>query len=485
MNLDIIIKNLKTTSIIGRTDMEITDIIYDSRMVKKNCLFVCLRGCNSDGHDFASEVAERGATAIIADRSINVPGVTMIQVEDARAALAQISVNFFENPAKDLITVAITGTKGKTTTSFMIKSILENSGAKVGLIGTLGMVTDEEVIPLPNTTPESYEIQKCLKEIVKRGCKYAVIEASSIGLARHRLDGITFDYGIFTNISHDHIGENEHKDYQEYLYSKSLLFKKCKVGLINSDDDYHKQIINEHTCKIFTFGTKQLEDYHAENIKLVNRDSNMGVSFSLKGKINSDGFLLSIPGIFNVYNSLAALSVCDQIGIKKSNIIDGLKYAKVKGRLELIPNSRGLLVFIDYAHNAVSMESIISTVREYNPKRIVTLFGAGGDRPKIRRYEMGEVSGRLSDLSVITSDNPRSEDPLEIIEDIKKGINKTSGKYIVIPERKEAIKHCIENAKKGDVIILAGKGHEEYQEIKGIKYPFNEREIALEFLNRL
>ena len=482
MNLDIIIKNLKYTSITGRTDIEISDIVYDSRKVKKNSLFVCLKGYNSDGHDFASRASELGAVAIITEKNINIPGITMIQVENSRAALAHVSVNFFENPSKKLTTIAITGTKGKTTTSFMIKSILENTGAKVGVIGTLGMVLNNEIIPLPNTTPESYEIQKCLSEFVKNGCKYAVLEASSIGLLRNRLDGINFDYGIFANISNDHIGENEHKDYQEYLYSKSLLFKRCKVGFINTDDKYYKQIINNHTCELLTFGINNVSDYNADNIKLINNDSNIGVKFSILGKINLQELFISTPGKFNVYNSLAAISVCHHMGIEENDIVEGLKKVKVKGRFESIPTNRDFSLFIDYAHNALSMENILNTIKQYNPKRVVTLFGAGGNRPKIRRYEMGETCGRLSDLSVITSDNPRFEEPLDIIADIEIGIKKTSGKYIIIPDRKEAIKYCIENAQKGDIIILAGKGHEEYQEIKGVKYPFDERKIAEEFL---
>lgn len=482
MNLDTIIENLKFTGIVGRTNIEISDIVYDSRKVKKNSLFVCLKGYNFDGHDFASKAAEQGAVAIITEKNINVPGVTMIKVENSHIALAHVSVNFFENPAKKLTTIAITGTKGKTTTSFMIKSILENTGAKVGVIGTLGMILNNKIVSLPNTTPESYEIQKYLSEFVKNGCKYAVLEASSIGLLRNRLDGINFDYGIFTNISNDHIGENEHKDYQEYVYSKSLLFKRCKVGFINTDDEYYKQVISNHTCELLTFGINNVSDYNADNIKLINNNSEIGVNFSIFGKINLQELFISTPGKFNVYNSLAAISVCHHMGIEKFDIIEGLKKVKVKGRFESIPTNRDFSLFIDYAHNALSMENILTTIKQYNPKRIVTLFGAGGNRPKVRRYEMGEICGKLSDLSVITSDNPRFEEPLDIITDIEIGIKKTSGKYIIIPDRKEAIKYCIDNAQKGDILIFAGKGHEEYQEIKGVKYPFDERKIAKEFL---
>ena len=485
MNLNFIIKDLNFSSIHGNTDIEVIDLIYDSRKVKNNSVFICLKGCSSDGHDFISNAVNAGAKVIVTNKEINIPGVTTIVVENTRAALAHMSANFFGHPAEKIKTIGITGTKGKTTTSFMIKSILESAKIKAGIIGTMGVILDNEVIPLCNTTPESYEVQKYLNMMVKKGYEFAIIEASSIGLARNRLDAFTFDYGIFTNFSHDHIGDNEHKSYEEYLQAKSLLFRKCKTGFINVDDESHLEIIKNHSCKIITFGITKSADYLAKDLKLTNKENTIGVRFNLAGKINIDDIFISVPGKFNVYNSLAAVSLCNNLGIKSENIIFGLKKVKIKGSVEPVVNKSGYSIFIDYAHNALSMENVLKTLREYNPKRIITLFGAGGNRPKVRRFEMGETAGRLSDLCVITSDNPRFEDPLEIIKDIKEGIDKTKGDYVIVPNRKEAIKYCIENAKSGDMILLAGKGHEDYQEIKGVKYPFDERLIVSEILKNL
>ena len=481
MNLSEIIKNLNIISISGDADLDISDIVYDSRKVKENTLFVCLRGCGCDGHDFINDAISKGARVILSEKKLEIPGTTVVEVKDTREALAYASSNFFEHPYNKLTTIAITGTKGKTTTSHMIKSILETSGEKVGLIGTLGLVIGEKCEPLNNTTPESYEVQKCLSKMVKAGCRFAVIEASSIGLARHRLDGIDFDFGIFTNISNDHIGQNEHKDFQEYLKSKSLLFKQCKTAFVNKDDEHYKEIISGSKCKIEFFGMSS-SDYTAKNLHLLNSNGVMGVNFDIEGKIKLNNIFVSIPGKFNVYNALAAIAVSKTIGISNEDILSGLKNVKVKGRVESVPTNRDFSILIDYAHNALSMENVLNTLRKYNPSRLITLFGAGGNRPKIRRFEMGEVAGRLSDFSIVTSDNPRFEDPLEIIEDIKKGINPISNKYTVIPDRKEAIRYAINHAQKGDIILLAGKGHEVYQEIKGVKYHFDEREVVNTFL---
>ncbi len=484
MKLEKIIKNIDMIEVLGNKDIEIFDICYDSRKITKNCLFVCLKGANFDGHNFIDDAIKKGAVAIAVQENICITDATVVKTSDTRKLLAQLSVNFFEHPADKLTTIAITGTKGKTTTSFMIKSILEDAGYKCGIIGTLGVIIGNSLVKSENTTPESYEIQKQLNNIVKNDCKYAIMEASSIGLKTHRLDGLDFDYGVFTNLSSDHIGKNEHKDMDEYIECKSLLFKKCKVGCINIDDATYTSIIKDCICQIKTFGLNTDAEYNASDIKLINDDGNIGVSFDLHEVSYDEKIYISIPGKFNVYNALAAISVCDQIGILKENIKSGLKKVKVKGRVEPINISKDYALFIDYAHNALSMKNILSTLREYKPKRLITIFGAGGDRPKVRRYEMGEVSGNMADLSVITSDNPRTEDPINIIEDIKTGINKTPGKYIVIPDRKEAIKYCIYNAQKGDVIVLAGKGHEDYQEINGVKYPFDERQVISEIISQ-
>lgn len=484
MTLDAILKNIPILKNAEDTDIEISDICYDSRNIKPNCVFVCLKGANFDGHDYINEAFSKGASVVVVQEDVDFKNIPIIKVENTRKFLALASANFFENPAKKLKTIAITGTKGKTTTSFMVRSILEKAGLKTGIIGTIGAVMGENITKLNNTTPESYEIHKNFKEMVDNGAKYVVMEVSSIGVKSYRSYGIDFDYAVFTNFSSDHIGENEHKDLDEYFKFKNMLFNNCKNAIINLDDEKSKKILSQHLCNKKTFGLKNTSDLMSENINLINNGGEIGVTFDFKGIINLKNVKIKIPGIFNVYNAMAASLVCKLIGVSDENIKLGLSETKVKGRVEPINISDDYALFIDYAHNAVSMENILTTFKEYNPKRLITMFGAGGNRPKIRRYEMGETSGKFSDLSVITSDNPRNENPLDIIEDIKLGINKTNGKYIVIPDRKEAIEYCIKNAEKGDIIVLAGKGHEDYQEINGVKYPFDERMVINDIVNK-
>ena len=484
MTLDAILKNIPILKNAEDTDIEISDICYDSRNIKPNCVFVCLKGAKFDGHDYINEAFSKGASVVVVQEDVDFKNIPIIKVENTRKFLALASANFFGNPDKKLITIAITGTKGKTTTSFMVRSILEKAGLKTGIIGTIGVVMDENITKLNNTTPESYEIHKNFKEMVDNGAKCVVMEVSSIGVKSYRSYGIDFDYAVFTNFSSDHIGENEHKDLDEYFKFKNMLFNNCKNAVVNLDDEKSEKIISEHLCDKKTFSLKSNSDLKAENINLINNGGEIGVTFDFSGFINSNNIKIKIPGVFNVYNAMAASLVCKLIGVSDENIKLGLSETKVKGRVEPINISDDYALFIDYAHNAVSMENILATFKEYNPKRLITMFGAGGNRPKIRRYEMGETSGKFSDLSVITSDNPRNENPLDIIEDIKLGINKTNGKYIVIPDRKEAIEYCIKNAEKGDIIVLAGKGHEDYQEINGVKYPFDERMVINDIVNK-
>lgn len=484
MTLDAILKNIPILKNAEDIDIEISDICYDSRNIKPNCIFVCLKGAKFDGHDYINEAFSKGASVVVVQEDVDFKNIPIIKVENTRKFLALASANFFGNPDKKLKTIAITGTKGKTTTSFMVRSILEKASLKTGIIGTIGVVMDENITKLNNTTPESYEIHKNFKKMVDNGAKCVVMEVSSIGVKSYRSYGIDFDYAVFTNFSSDHIGENEHKDLDEYFKFKDMLFDNCKNAVINLDDEKSKKILSRHLCNKKTFGLKNTSDLMSENIELINNGGEIGVTFDFKGIINLKNVKIKIPGIFNVYNAMAAALVCKLIGVSDENIKSGLFETKVKGRVEPINISDDYALFIDYAHNAVSMENILTTFKEYNPKRLITMFGAGGNRPKIRRYEMGETSGEFSDLSVITSDNPRNENPLDIIEDIKLGINKTNGKYIVIPDRKEAIEYCIKNAEKGDIIVLAGKGHEDYQEINGVKYPFDERMVINDIVNK-
>ena len=486
MKLKDLLKTIDYEIIKGNAETEISDIVYDSRKITDGSMFVCLKGYNSDGHSYASEAVEKGASAVLIcdDIEIQGDGAAVIKVKDTREALAYISAQFFSNPAKELTTIAVTGTKGKTTTVAMIKRILECAKIKSGTIGTLGIIIGDKRIPTNNTTPESYEIQKAMRDMVNDGCKVMIIEASSIGLKWHRVDAIDFDYGIFTNFSHDHIGGAEHKDMQEYLECKAMLFKKCRLGLINRDDEKWREILNGSTCEVKTYGFDKNSDYIASNDSLLSIPGFLGARFDLSGKrqMRVD---VAIPGHFSVYNALSAISVCAEMGIENDAISEGLKTVAVKGRVEVVPVPGNYTLLIDYAHNALSMENVLTTLRKYNPNRLITMFGAGGNRPKVRRYEMGETSGRLSDLSVITEDNSRFEDVMDIIEDIKVGIAKTGGKYVVVPNRKDAIKYCIENAQDGDIIVLAGKGHEDYQEIKGVKYHMDERELIAQSLEEL
>lgn len=466
---------------------EISDVVYDSRKASDSTAFVCLKGYTSDGHKFAKSAVQSGASALVISDELDfeVPeNVAVVKVENTRLALALMSVEFFGRPAEELMTVAITGTKGKTTTTAMVAEIFEQAGIKTGTIGTLGIVYNGETIKTDNTTPESYEIQKAMRDMINAGCKAMVIEASSIGLKHHRLAGMTFDVAIFTNFSDDHIGGVEHKDMAEYLYCKSLLFRQCRKAAANIDDKSWKAITEGFDGKVLTYGFGENSDLKAYNEHLLSEGGFIGVHFETTG-LKTLSIDVGIPGKFNVYNALAAICAVSFFDIPDEAIIKGLKAAKVKGRVEPVKVNGNYTLLIDYAHNALSMENVLTTLRKYNPHRLITMFGAGGNRPKVRRYEMGETSGRLSDLSVITEDNSRYEDVMDIIEDIKTGINKTEGKYVVVPNRRDAIRYCMQNAEDGDIIVLAGKGHEDYQEIKGVKYHMDEREIVADILKEM
>ncbi|NLJ97099.1 MAG: UDP-N-acetylmuramoyl-L-alanyl-D-glutamate--2,6-diaminopimelate ligase [Clostridiales bacterium] len=482
MYLDELLEGIDYTCLQGDEHTLVTDLVYDSRKAGKDSVFVCIIGTVSDGHDYIPQVIKKGATAIIIEKDIELPkDGTVIRVDNARKALAFMSAAYFGYPASKLITVGITGTKGKTTTAYMVKSILENTGIKTGLIGTIETVIGDEVIPANNTTPESYIIQETFAKMVDAGIECVVMEASSQGFLLNRTDGFIFDYGIFTNMGYDHIGTNEHKDFDDYLRCKSMLFRQCKVGLINIDDKYAKDIMKDHTCKIETFGFSENADIYATNVNLVHEPGYLGVSYQVRGLMNFD-VDIDIPGKFNVLNSLCAIAICRHFNVNENDIIKALQHIKVRGRVELVPGTENYSVMIDYAHNAMSLKSLLTTMREYNPKRLICVFGCGGNRSKDRRFLMGEISSNMADLTVVTSDNPRFEEPEDIINDIITGVKKGPGKYVKITDRREAIKYCIDNAKEGDVIIIAGKGHEDYQEIRGIKHHMDDRELVLDAL---
>ena len=482
MKLAKLLERLEYTCLQGSLETEVKDIINDSIKVEPDTLFFCIRGAVVDGHSFAAEVVEKGATVLVVEEPVDVPeNVTVIQVENTRYAMALISAAYFDYPAEKLKVIGITGTKGKTTTTYMVKSILENAGYKVGLLGTIEVIIGDKVIPAANTTPESYLIQKCFAKMVEIGCDCAVMEVSSQGLMLHRTAGIPFEIGIFTNIEPDHIGPAEHKDFEDYMRCKGLLFKQCKIGIVNADAEHLEEVLAGHTCEIETYGIDNEADLRAENVELFSGKGVLGISYDLTGLMNFH-VEIDIPGKFSIYNSLTAIAICRHFNVSEENIVKALASARVKGRIEMVKVSDEFTLMIDYAHNAMSLESLLTTLREYNPHRLVCLFGCGGNRSKLRRYEMGEVSGKLADLTIITSDNPRFEKPQDIIDDIKIGIGKTDGKYVEIADRKEAIAYAIHHGEPGDIVILAGKGHEDYQEIEGKKYPMDERVLIQEIL---
>ena len=479
-----LIEKLEYTCVRGSIEREITSVEMDSRKLAPGCLFICIAGANFDGHSKVSEAAKKKAAAVVVEKEVELPedsDITVIRVESTRYAMAFISAAWFGYPADTLKVIGVTGTKGKTTTTYLVKSILEHAGYKTGLIGTIETVIGEEHIPAHNTTPESYLLQEIFRKMLDAGCKVCVMEVSSQGLMLHRTQGFTFELGIFTNLEPDHIGPNEHKDFEDYAYCKGLLFKQCRVGIVNCDDAHWEQVLEGHTCELETYGFHEEAYLRAEGLTLVKNPGELGVSFDVKGLMDFHA-QVAAPGRFSVYNALCAIAICRHFHVSVEDICEAVKKAHVKGRIEMVKVSDDFTLMIDYAHNAMALKSLLTTLKEYAPNRLVCLFGCGGNRSKLRRFEMGEVSGNLADFTIITSDNPRFEDPLAIIEDIKTGIAKTDGAYIEIPDRKEAIRYAITHGEPGDIIVLAGKGHEDYQEIEGVQYPMDERVLIAEIL---
>lgn len=483
MKLSLLLNKLEYECLQGNTETDVNSVVYDSRKISAGCLFICIVGANFDGHDFVPEAVGQGAKVLVVSRKIEkIPeDVTVIRVKDTRYAMAYISAAWFGHPAEKLKVIGVTGTKGKTTTTYLVKSILEHAGFRVGLVGTIETIIGETVIPAANTTPESYVLQEYFAKMVETGLEIVVMEVSSQALMQHRTQGFVFDYGIFTNLEPDHIGPNEHASFEEYMACKGLLFKQCLVGIVNGDDAHTAGVVAGHTCKLETFGMGKDCMLRAENPELVHTPGQLGVDFHVAGLMDFD-VEVPTPGKFSVYNALCAIAICRHFGVEIPVIRQALLDAKVKGRIEKVKISDKFTLLIDYAHNAMALESLLTTLREYHPQRLVCLFGCGGNRSRQRRFEMGEVSGRLADLTIITSDNPRYEEPQSIIDDIKTGFAKTDGKFVEICDRREAIAYAISHAREGDLIVLAGKGHEDYQEIQGKKYPMDERVIIKELL---
>ncbi len=488
MELKKILAGLEGLKVKGSLDLDINNLDSDSRNINDGDMFVAIKGFDVDGHEYIKEAIGNGAKVILAqidiDRKIikEIPDdVTIILSENTRHALAICACNFYGNPSKKVKLIGITGTKGKTTTSFMTKAILEKEGKKVGLIGTIACyIGSKKLEDSDRTTPESLKLQKIFKQMVDEGCEVIVMEVSSQSLKLHRVDGCVFDIAVFTNFSEDHISEKEHPDMEDYFNSKLKLFHMCKTGYVNADD--------LHTAKIpkmlpdndiSTYGIDNYCNLLAKDITI----TNSYVDFKVKLGQRNERVKTFIPGRFSVYNSLAAICVGLKLGCSAENIKEALLEVRVPGRSELVDNKKDLTIMIDYAHSPESLENILNAVKSYTRGRVISVFGCGGDRDPGKRPIMGEISGRIADYTIITSDNPRTEDPEKIVNQIEEGIKKTNGKYECIVDRIEAIKSAIEMANKNDIVVLAGKGHETYQIIGHKKYPFDEKEIIKEIID--
>ena len=459
----------------GSLDIKISNLDSDSRKIKENGLFVAIKGFDVDV--MTTPDVDKKLLREIADK------VTIIVVPDTRLGLALASCNFYGNPSKKFKLVGITGTKGKTTTSFMTKAILEKQGYKVGLIGTIATyIGNKKLEDSDRTTPESNKLQKIFYKMAKEECDVVVMEVSSQSLKLNRVAGCDFDIGVFTNFSEDHISPKEHPDMQDYFNSKLKLLKMCKVGFTNADDLMVAKVPKLlPECNITTYGIDNYCNLLAKDITI----TNSYVDFKVKLETRNERVKVCIPGRFSVYNALAAISIAKELNSSAENIKDALLEVRVPGRSELVNNSRDLTIMIDYAHSPESLENILSAVKSYTRGRVISVFGCGGDRDSGKRPIMGEISGRIADYTIITSDNPRTEDPQKIVDQIEEGIKKTKANYEVIVDRTQAIEAAIKMANKKDIIVLAGKGHEPYQEINGVKHPFDERIIVNEIIEKL
>lgn len=468
-------------------DIEISGITIDSRKVKDDYLFIAINGFEMDGHKFIDSAVNNGAKAVLIDEErINEfkdIDAEIITVRNTRDVVPFVACNFYNNPSKEFKLIGVTGTKGKTTTTFMIKKILEEAGFKVGLVGTVAnYIGLEKLEDADRTTPEPIKLQELFRKMADAKCDYVVIEVSSQSLKLGRVDGSKFDTGLFTNLSEDHISPNEHPTMEDYFLSKAKLFDMVNTGFVNIDDPKGEElIVLKPECNFKTYSVNKASDKKAIN----NNINNVETKFNCEINGKEELVEINVPGNFTVYNALGAISICEHYDIETKYIIDALKKVSVPGRSELVPNKLGLALMIDYAHSEESLENILSAVKSYTKGRVISVFGCGGDRDTRKRPKMGEVSGRLADYTIVTSDNPRTEDPELIVKDIVEGISKVTDKYEVIVDRTEAIKKAIKMANKDDLVVFAGKGHETYQEINHVKYPYDERIIIKEIIDKM
>ena len=470
----------------GSAQTEVTGITCDSREVKPGDMFVCMAGFGRDGHEFAGEAIERGASAVVMEegnkeaerlekklsgKSEKKP--VLVLAASTRKAFSPLAAAFYGYPLRSMVSVAVTGTKGKTTTAYMLRGILEEAGHKTGLIGTNGAFIGTRKFPLSHTTPEAHELQWILRKMKDSGCTHVVMEVSSQGIKMERVADLHFNCGIFTNLSPDHIGPGEHENFEDYLYQKSRLFLNCDTGVINQDDKWAGDMTARASCRLVTYGISTGDYKAAEPVRY--KDSRMlGCEYRLEGKASETVFL-PLPGEYNIRNSLAAIAAASELGVPARTAAKALEKVQVPGRMEVVSGSGHLWVIVDYAHNESSMENLLGTLKEYEPRRLICVFGCGGNRSPIRRIGMGRAAGKWADISVVTADNSRYEPLADIISAIEEGIKESGGNYVVIPDRREAIGYAIRHGKLGDIIAIIGKGHEEYQETKGQRVPFSDR----------
>jgi UDP-N-acetylmuramoyl-L-alanyl-D-glutamate--2,6-diaminopimelate ligase len=462
----------------GDLSAEIDSVVYDSRKARRGSLFVCVEGFVTDGHQYIAQAIAQDVSAILLQKPVEGLAVPWARVADTRRGLAHVSDRFFGHPSGRLELIGITGTKGKTTATYMTRAILNADGRRSGLIGTVANIIGNEINYASRTTPESYDLQALLDEMVAKGMDSCVMEVSSQGLMLDRVYGCEFATGVFTNLYHDHIGPHEHATMDEYLAAKLLLFERCRQAVINRDIASYPVIRAAAKGPCLTYGLDESADIRAANLTKTVQHQRVGTRFTLSSPWYRGDVFVGMPGRFNVYNALAAIACAGLAGAGFDAVLNGLAEIAVPGRVQPIPTGRDFQVIVDYAHNAASLENLLETLREYVSGRLVVLFGNGGDRARSRRFEMGETAGKLADLTIITSDNPRTEDPMAIINDILTGIGPTGGEHQIVPDRREAIFSAIRQARPGDMIVIAGKGHENYQIFKDRTIHFDDAETA-------
>ena len=458
-------------------DVEVNELRYNSRKVEKGDVFCCVVGTFADGHKYAAQAVEAGAAALVVERQLDLD-VPQVLVENTRIAMAEMAAAYYGNPADEMVMVGITGTNGKTSTSYMLKSIAERMGKKVGLIGTIRNMIGDIIIDTERTTPESVDLQRILRQMKDENVDVVIMEVSSHSLDQKRVHGISYDVGCFTNLTQDHL--DYHKTFENYFAAKKLMFAQCEKAVINLDDSYAADMVAGVDIPMLTVGVREQADVTASEIDITTR----GVQFDFNYRNVTSRFNVPIPGLFSVFNAMSAAGIALTLGWTLDSIKYGLEHmVSVSGRLEPLPTGKNeFTVLLDYAHTPDALENLLKTVRGFATGRVVTLFGCGGDRDHAKRPIMGEIAGRFSDFAIVTSDNPRSEDPMEIIANVEDGVKKSGCEYVVIENRRDAIEYALKNANTNDVIILAGKGHENYQEINGGKQPFDEKEIVAEIL---